>query len=550
MITFKCPTCQQPLNAPEELRGKTFTCPHCSNNGVVPSSTAQSGTLPLAAPGGPHTPEMAATRPSPKRDVPPPLARSAGKSVSGRADRTSIGQFFRHFVVGLGVTVLVYLLLIGISGSVPSAQKFTSRGWTPYVAMLLTFWSLAVLTEKAVGVRRRHKSLDATFLADDAVLNTAAGIEEAIAASRATSRKYKDVILGHRIRRALEHFKATWNVKEVGDILREESESDFAAVNSSYSMVRLFVWTIPILGFIGTVMGVSAAVGGFASFLSAAREVSQITDALTGVTAGLSVAFDTTFVALLLSVIVMLAMSSVEKMEEDQLQLFEDYCQNRVLRRLPALVGNGHGGRRGGGLTEEELRPIIRELVPGIEAWQGEAQRLAAALAGSLTDAWGKAGEKWFEGLASLQEQLVANQARQQEWFETMAQERAALDETVRGLMPQVRDLMQTQQDSLKQVLEVEQKAVTEAVQKQHNMVQGYVGAMQGTAGRLSELVELQNKLEEGLLRAAGSDGLARLMGEVRDTLQKLDPAIVKLANEPLDVKVSFVAGAVATTQG
>jgi len=466
-----------------------------------------------------------------------------------RATQTSAGQFLKHFAIGFGATCLAYALLFSIASSVPFAQKFTSRGWTPYAVVLLTFWSLVVLIDKAIAVRRRHKSLDATFLPEDVVLNTAEGIEEAIATSRATSKRLKDVILGHRIRRALDHFKATWNIKEVGDILHEESESDFAAVNSSYSMVRLFVWTIPILGFIGTVMGVSAAVGGFASFLSAAREVSQITDALTGVTAGLSVAFDTTFVALLLSIIVMLAMSSVEKMEEDQLQLFEDYCQNQVLRRLPALVGNGRGAGRGG-LSAEELRPIIRELVPGIEAWKDEAQHLAATLAGALTEAWTKAGEQWFEGLKSLQEQVAENATRQQQWFDRTVQDRESLEETTRAVLTQVRDLVQTEQESLRSVLEVEQNAVTEAVQKQHNMVQGYVGALQRTGGKLSELVELQNRLEEGLLRAAGSDGLATVIGEVRDTLRKMDPAVVKLANEPIDVKVSFVAGSVSAAQG
>lgn len=546
MISFNCPSCQQPLNAPEELQGKTFTCPHCKNSGVVPLQSVQSGSTPAETPSLPKP----RAQPSPRKTtVTPPPSRSADRSMTIRATQTSAGQFLKHFAIGFGATFLVYVLLFSVDSNVPFAQKFTSRGWTPYAVVLLTFWSLVVLIAKTIAIRRRYKSLDATFLPEDAVLNTAEGIEEAIATSRATSKRLKDMILGHRIRRALEHFKATWNVKEVGDILHEESESDFSAVNSSYSMVRLFAWTIPILGFIGTVMGVSAAVGGFASFLSAAREVSQITDALTGVTAGLSVAFDTTFVALLFSIIVMLAMSSVEKMEEDQLQLFEDYCQNHVLRRLPALVGNGGGAGRGG-LSAEELRPIIRELVPGIEVWKDEAQRLAATLSGALTDAWSNASENWFEGLKSLQEQAVENQARQQEWFQRTAQDRQSLEETTRAVLTQVRDLVQSEQENLRSVLEVEQKAVTEAVQKQHNMVQGYVGALQRTGGKLSELVELQNRLEEGLLRAAGSDGLSSVIGEVRDTLRRLDPAIVKLANEPLDVKVSFVAGSVSAAQG
>ena len=545
MISFNCPSCQQPLNAPEELQGKVFTCPHCKNSDAVPNQSVRSGETVAEPVSGPNSGERPQQR---EARAPASTLRSGDRSMTHRITQTGTGQFLKHFGIGLGAAALVYVFLFSIGSAVPVAQKFTSRGWTPYAAVLLSLWSLAVLIDKAIAIRRRNRSLLATYIPDDADLNTAEGIEEAIAASRATSRKVKDVVLGHRIRRALEHFKGTWNVKEVGDILREESESDFAAVHSSYSIVRLFVWTIPILGFIGTVMGVGAAVGGFATFLSAAQEVSQITDALTGVTAGLSVAFDTTFVALLLSVIVMLTMSSVEKTEEDQLQLFEDYCQNHVLRRLPALVGNGRRG--GAGLTAEELRPIIQDALPGIEAWKDESQRLATSLAGTLTDAWAKAGEQWFEGLKALQEQIAANQSRQQEWFERTAQDRVSLEATTGSVLGQVRDLIRTEQESLRSILEVEQKAVTEAVQKQHNMVQGYVGALQRTGGKLSELVEMQNKLEDGLLRAAGSDGLAAVISEVRDALRTMDPAIVKLANEPIDVKVSFVAGAISATQG
>ena len=49
-----------------------------------------------------------------------------------------------------------------------------------------------------------------------------------------------------------------------------ESAADEGRVDASYALVRVFVWAVPTLGFIGTVLGLGAAVGGFSESLEAA----------------------------------------------------------------------------------------------------------------------------------------------------------------------------------------------------------------------------------------------------------------------------------------
>lgn len=526
-MKFVCQNCNTTLSVPDEYMGKPFNCPSCHKQGIVPAAP---GSQVRAQSSPPVRTAQAEHKPS------RPAASSAGTNVFG-------GQILKHFVIGLLLTLAFYGALFGAATQFPLAQKFTDRGWTPYAAVLLAFWSASVLVGKLIGVRRRQRSLGESFVPANAVLDTPEGIENTITASAAMAAEVKDVILGRRIRRALEHFKATWSVGEVSDLLREESQSDFDAMQSSYMLVRMFVWMIPILGFIGTVIGVSDAVGGFASFLSVAQEVDEITTALTKVTQGLGVAFDTTFVALVLSVLVMIAMSSVQKMEQDQLLLFETYCQNHVLRRLPSKAAES-SQEKAPSVTIEDVRDVVKELVPGIEMWREEAQGLAKTLAEGLTKAWEHAGREWANGVGQVTAAITTAQTKQEEWLHQTVKEREAVEKSARTLLTQVRDLLQSEQDNLRKVLEVEQKAVTDSVQKQHNMVQQYVGALQRTAGKLGELVELQNRLEEGLLKASGSDGLAAALGEVRQLLQHLDPAVNKLANEPLNVEVSFVAGA------
>ena len=69
------------------------------------------------------------------------------------------------------------------------------------------------------------------------------------------------------------------------------------AVQQSYSLPKVLLWAIPLLGFIGTVLGMSNAVGSFDEVLGNADNVEGLKNGLTQVTSGLGTAFDTTYLA-------------------------------------------------------------------------------------------------------------------------------------------------------------------------------------------------------------------------------------------------------------
>jgi hypothetical protein len=85
------------------------------------------------------------------------------------------------------------------------------------------------------------------------------------------------------------------------------------------------------VGFIGTVVGLGGAVGGFSESLPKATDFVQLKGLLSGVTSGLSVAFDATFLALLISLLLMFPASALEKSEQDFLSGIDEYCQDNVL---------------------------------------------------------------------------------------------------------------------------------------------------------------------------------------------------------------------------
>ena len=263
-----------------------------------------------------------------------PPGRARAQSQPPR-DGTLRGLFFG--IVASGVFLGFLYGLEEVSRiSLPLTDKFLHRGWTPYLATFLSAWAAAILFEKLVLVRRQRKILDQGFLLADTTLDDPHAVDALFRHIEATSKKVGDRLLGPRISRAIEHYLATRRLKDVDDFLRAENDTALEKLDDSYGPIRAFVWAIPILGFVGTVMGVGEAVGGFASFMQEAESIDTIKIALGSVTTGLSVAFDTTLIALTLSLAVMLFMSGVEKSEIGHLRQLDRYCQDNLLQRLPA----------------------------------------------------------------------------------------------------------------------------------------------------------------------------------------------------------------------
>jgi biopolymer transport protein ExbB/TolQ len=91
-------------------------------------------------------------------------------------------------------------------------------------------------------------------------------------------------------------------------------------LRGSYALPRFMVWAIPIIGFIGTVWGISNGISHFSDAMTATSSVTDVSamlkESLPLVTHSLATAFDTTLLALLLSVPLMMMMLWLEKQEE------------------------------------------------------------------------------------------------------------------------------------------------------------------------------------------------------------------------------------------
>ena len=148
-------------------------------------------------------------------------------------------------------------------------------------------------------------------------------------------------------------------------------------LKGSFSLPRFMVWAIPILGFIGTVWGIS---NGIAHFSDAMTSTSSVTDVsamlkenLPLVTNSLATAFDTTLLALLLSIPLMMLMLTIEKAEEAYLIDLDESWFHNIKPALEnagmtsgAIVSQGSHittiNGNGGTVTDQGTQQVATEM--------------------------------------------------------------------------------------------------------------------------------------------------------------------------------------------
>lgn len=261
-----------------------------------------------------------------RQDIEQRLAFRGGRFTSVNTTLTMI--------VGTALAVAFYATLIPFQGTY-FTEMFLSRGWVQYATVWLTGWAAAVLFFKWRKLRLQQRALQLTVVPTDVdFVLSAANVH------RVTDQLYEVVddprqfVLLHRILIALTNLKNLGRVTDVDEILRSQADQDASAMETSYSLIQGFVWAIPVLGFIGTVLGLSQAIGGFGAVLGQADDISQLTDSLRGVTAGLAVAFETTLVALVAALVLQLLITFMKKSEEEFLDTCAEYCMVHVVNKL------------------------------------------------------------------------------------------------------------------------------------------------------------------------------------------------------------------------
>jgi hypothetical protein len=214
-------------------------------------------------------------------------------------------------------------------------------GWTPerfgrlllgpeQIACYCAFtWAGFILLSRYLEMRRQRKAFDLGFLPSEDGLRILPEDARPLVRKleQITSRK-GPFLLANMIRLGLSKYAASRSAADVGETVRQQAEVDQSRLATSMATVQYLAWALPALGFIGTVRGLAS------SLTMAPRADEDVPAFFDQTTRYLTVAFDTTLIALLLSLVLMFLLHSVQRDEEGLVIDCQQYCLENLVNRL------------------------------------------------------------------------------------------------------------------------------------------------------------------------------------------------------------------------
>jgi hypothetical protein len=171
-----------------------------------------------------------------------------------------------------------------------------------------------------------------------------------------------------RLRGAVDFVRRKDSAKDLDQHLRHLEELEGAQINGAYSMVRIIIWAIPILGLLGTVIGITIAVANL--------NPETLEESMSKVTHGLGVAFDHTATALSLTMLLMFTKAAVERVEDRLLARVDERVSEELVGRFQDTLvmvedPNVHTIRR---MSEQVIQAVEALASRQAEVWKSSIE--------------------------------------------------------------------------------------------------------------------------------------------------------------------------------
>ncbi len=243
-----------------------------------------------------------------------------------------VTMFYRHVVTPRANELMIERKVMadqGKAGSQVAEERsiyLIIKDPEPMVEVIFCTWGLIVLSYKFFQVSRERKLLKQDFvrvqpgeriIPEDAFdrykeLRTVMGREPG----------WRERLLPECILAALHRFHATASIQDASNAVKERAEIAADQLDSSLSLVRYIAWAIPAIGFVGTVRGIGDA-------LSFAEQA--IKGDISALTANLGLAFNSTFVGLMLCIVLMYVLHIVQSQQESFVIETQTYCRDKLI---------------------------------------------------------------------------------------------------------------------------------------------------------------------------------------------------------------------------
>ena len=229
------------------------------------------------------------------------------------------------------VTAAFYAAIPHVPYGQATLQRYFCSHPLEYALLGLFFVGLTILTQRILQLRREKQALatgilpEVLWVGDDSANLSA--LEKHFAEA---PRRLQRTVLMRRLRDAGRYLRSSQSARGLESHLKHLSVTAADRLHDSYSLLLTINWAVPILGFLGTVIGITLAIANVTP--------EQLDTSLNSVTGGLAVAFDTTTVAMSFSLVLVFAYAWIKRADQRILSTVDDVA---LLELLPIFARPG-----------------------------------------------------------------------------------------------------------------------------------------------------------------------------------------------------------------
>ena len=216
------------------------------------------------------------------------------------------------------------------TNSVPGrSAAIILKDWEQQTCIVLGLWCLWLFVSRYRLLRSEQYLFDMDFLmlgeieefSDASLLRLQENLDRAQV-------EIPDSLLVRSVREAIDHLRMNGDFREASESAQDVCELHLEVLNSKLAATKYILWAIPSIGFLGTVRGIGEALG-------LAGEA--VAGDISGVAGSLGTAFNSTWVALFVNLLLMLLSSFLNGREESLVANCKAFA-NRTLTRLNGLA--------------------------------------------------------------------------------------------------------------------------------------------------------------------------------------------------------------------
>ncbi len=428
-------------------------------------------------------------------------------------------------LLGATLSICFYAIVLGVPW--PPLRRYFLGHPVAIAATCLFFFALAVLIAKLIGVVTQSNQLAAI---EDIDLQPPAGKDSP--AGRWLQEKDAGYVAKNWLRSIGQMPAATRNsqivcrlgellhrqslrgtTRQLADDLREISARDADAIHDSYGFVRVVVWAIPMLGFLGTVIGITQTLGGL--------DFSNGSAAVDSLKTGLYVAFDTTALGLVLSVVAIFIQYPIERGEQ------------RLLAEMDARIGNLVSACLPSDEASDNQTALIADLCRGVQT------AVAESLA-NQTNLWRETIDEARGHWQSVHDQNGNHfaEALKSTLLPSLAEHAASIQESAQFASARIDRQWQRCEESIHyhsdtlSSQQLELSSQFEALNEAHRRAGSVITLQRALESNLEKLADVNHAIQQSVDSAAGN-GMADAMRTLARAVDILSVHLAELPKHP-----------------